>query len=122
MTDYRWNEIDNARGYDEAAEQVHPYYQEIQQVILDHMRRVMGAGLVPERLHSALHGWIARNVDRFGTPRISGEDCHETAEAQLGYLKSAGLSDSHVVWQQDMWSVLSARKPQVGSRTGERET
>ena len=35
--DYRWNELDNARGYDQAAEHVHPYYREVQQAILDHL-------------------------------------------------------------------------------------
>ena len=28
MADYRWNELDNARGYDQAAEYVHPYYRD----------------------------------------------------------------------------------------------
>lgn len=37
MADYRWNELDNARGYDQAAEYVHPYYREIQDEILDRL-------------------------------------------------------------------------------------
>jgi len=37
MTDYRWNQLDNARGYDAAAEILHPYYREIQKVILEHL-------------------------------------------------------------------------------------
>ncbi|MBC7821084.1 MAG: class I SAM-dependent methyltransferase, partial [Planctomycetaceae bacterium] len=35
MSDYRWNQLDNARGYDIAAEHVHPHYREVQDVILD---------------------------------------------------------------------------------------
>jgi tRNA (cmo5U34)-methyltransferase len=246
MTDYRWNELDNARGYDRAAEHVHPCYREIQDAILDrlllndvgtawivdlgggsgrlaerildrwpaarvcvidqsppfltlaserlhrfgerarclqarlqsdwagelperpqaivsmsaihhldasekrtlyaqcarcltsggvlmngdevrppqdddylaecrqwaqHMQRVMDEGRIPAGLHDALLGWIARNVDRFSEPRTSGDDCHETAEAQLGYFVAAGLQDTGVVWHRDLWKVLYARKP-----------
>ncbi len=37
MTDYRWNQLDNARGYDAAAEILHPYYRAIQDVLLEHL-------------------------------------------------------------------------------------
>src|SRR3569832_274505 len=35
MADYRWDQLDKARGYDVAAEHVHPHYRELQDVILD---------------------------------------------------------------------------------------
>ena len=245
MTDYRWNELDNARGYDEAAKHVHPYYRAIQEVLIDHlplsdasagwvvdlgggsgqlaeriltrwpnvrvcvidqsqpfltlaaerltrfgdravcrgirlqddwprhleeppqaiismsaihhldanekatcyrqaadcmadggvlmngdelrptndadylaecrrwsahMRQVMAAGLVPDILHEALHNWIHRNVDRFDQPRISGDDCHETAEAQIDYFAAAGLTDTRLIWRRELWGVLYGRK------------
>jgi SAM-dependent methyltransferase len=246
MSDYRWNQLDNARGYDAAAEHVHPHYREIQDVILDslpisqddaalvvdlgggsgrlaerllekfpnarvwvidqsdafltlareklcrfgfrgvchqarlqddwqpvlpeapaaivstsaihhldpaekqrlyrqcadslrpggvflngdevrpaddaeylavcqrwasHMHRVMKSGLVPELLHSALRGWEARNVGQFGLPRVSGDDCHETAETQLGYFTDAGLTATSISWQRELWAVLLGTKP-----------
>jgi trans-aconitate methyltransferase len=37
VTDYRWNQTNNARGYDAAAEFVHPYYHAIQDVVLEHL-------------------------------------------------------------------------------------
>jgi hypothetical protein len=37
MTDYRWNQLDIARGYDAAAAVVHPYYHVVQDVILEHL-------------------------------------------------------------------------------------
>jgi SAM-dependent methyltransferase len=246
MSDYRWNQLDNARGYDAAAEHLHPHYREIQDVILDrlpflpgdaalvvdlgggsgrlaerlldsfpqarvwivdqseafltlarerlarfgsrgvchqarlqddwshvlpeapaaivsmsaihhldpnekqrlyqqcadclrpggvlmngdevrppddaeylatcrrwvvHMHRVMEASLVPEPMHAALRGWEARNVGQFGTSRVSGDDCHETAAAQLGYFGSAGLKNTAAVWQHELWAVLSGTKP-----------
>ena len=246
MAEYRWNELDNARGYDQASEHVHPYYREIQDVILDrlapgcdqtgwivdlgggsgrlaerilarwpnakvcvvdqsqpfltlaaerlgrfggravclpvrlqddwsrqlpespraivsmsaihhldtsekqalyaqaahcltpgglllngdevrpprdedylaecrrwseHMHRVMDEGLIPDCLRDGLHAWITRNVDQFGGPRASGDDCHETADAQLGYCSAAELISERVVWQRDLWAMLFAQKP-----------
>jgi hypothetical protein len=37
MAEYRWDRLDAARGYDAAAEIVHPYYRLIQDVLLEHM-------------------------------------------------------------------------------------
>jgi tRNA (cmo5U34)-methyltransferase len=76
----------------------------------EHMHRVMDAGLIPENLKDALRGWIARNVDAPLGPRISGDDCHETAETQLGYFGDAGLTSTTVAWQRDLWAVLYGQK------------
>lgn len=56
-----------------------------------HMHRVMQEGLVPEPMCDALRGWEQRNVTRFGEPRSSGDDCHETAEVQCGYLEATAI-------------------------------
>ena len=75
------------------------------------MRRVMTDGLIPQSLTDALRGWIARNVDRFQEPRASGDDCHETAETQLGYFAAAGFADTKILWRRDLWSVLYGQMP-----------
>jgi len=72
----------------------------------EQMHRVIDEGLIPEGLHNTLLAWIARNVDEFGGPRSSGDDCHETADAQVGYCAAAGLAAAQVVWQRNMWAVL----------------
>jgi tRNA (cmo5U34)-methyltransferase len=81
----------------------------------DHMRRGMAGGIIPAIFHDALHGWIDRNVTRFGQPKKSGDDCHETTGAQLGYFRSAGFSPADRPWQRDLWAVLRGVK-QSGAR------
>jgi len=76
----------------------------------DHMRREMGAGTIPPLFHSALHGWIDRNVSRFGQPKKSGDDCHETIATQLAYFRSAGFSRADAPWQKDLWAILRGIK------------
>jgi cyclopropane fatty-acyl-phospholipid synthase-like methyltransferase len=76
----------------------------------EHMRWQMASGRIPGSFHEALHGWIARNVTRFGEPKKSGDDCHETIEAQLAYLRDAGFSACGVPWQRDLWAVLCAQR------------
>ncbi len=75
-----------------------------------HVRRKIDAGLIPEAMQSAWFGWEARNIGQFGTPRVSGDDCHETATTQLEYFAQAGLSDNRVLWQKELWTVLFGRK------------
>jgi SAM-dependent methyltransferase len=75
----------------------------------EHMRRQMTAGTIPALFHSALHGWIERNVTRFGEPKRSGDDCHETIEAQLEYLRSGGFPTADCPWRHDLWAILRAR-------------
>ncbi len=76
-----------------------------------HMHEQMDAGRVPESLHEALLGWETRNVQQFGMPRSSGDDCHETAAAQLSYFRSAGLEQTELIWHEELWGVLFGRKP-----------
>ena len=71
-----------------------------------HMRRVCAAGLVTESFRGMCDKWIERNVKQFGQPRASGDDCHETIETQLGYLRDVGFARASSPWHEDMWAVL----------------
>ena len=75
-----------------------------------HKKRAIAAGLIPESIHTALRGWEERNVLRFGEPRKSGDDCHETIDAQLGYLTAAGFRQVSCPWQEQMWAILHGVK------------
>jgi tRNA (cmo5U34)-methyltransferase len=68
-------------------------------------------GSIPLGIHAALRGWTERNVTRFNQPKQSGDDCHETAEAQLQYLRAAGFEEMKVIWRKKLWALLSAQKP-----------
>jgi hypothetical protein len=76
----------------------------------DHMRRHMASGAIPPIFHDALYGWIERNVTRFGQPKKSGDDCHETIDAQLAYFRTAGFTTADSPWQRDLWAVLRGIK------------
>jgi tRNA (cmo5U34)-methyltransferase len=75
-----------------------------------HKKRAMAAGLIPASIQPALRQWEERNVGGFGTPRRSGDDCHETVQDQLSYLSRAGFPKVGCPWQRDMWAVLFAEK------------
>ena len=77
----------------------------------DHMRRGMAAGTIAEVFHPALHTWIERNVVRFGQPKRSGDDCHETIQVQLDYLLAAGFAAADCPWRRALWAVLRGVKP-----------
>jgi tRNA (cmo5U34)-methyltransferase len=72
----------------------------------DHMRRHMASNAIPAIFHGALHGWIDRNVTRFGQPKKSGDDCHETIDVQLAYFRSAGFTTIDSPWHRDLWAIL----------------
>jgi tRNA (cmo5U34)-methyltransferase len=76
-----------------------------------HMQRVIAKGRVTPEMETVLQRWKERNVDRFGAPRVSGDDCQETIEAQLSYLRDIGFTNVGVYWQQDLWAVLRGVKP-----------
>ena len=59
----------------------------------------------------AVQGWQRRNVEEFHRPKLSGDDCHETADVQLQYLRDAGFVDVEPTWQQELWTVLKGRSP-----------
>jgi tRNA (cmo5U34)-methyltransferase len=93
---------DEVRPADDAA-----YLAELQ-AWADHMRRGMAAGAVAKVFHSALHTWIDRNVTSFGQAKKSGDDCHETIQTQLDYLRSAGFAAADCPWHKALWAVLRA--------------
>jgi len=75
-----------------------------------HMEELAASGQVSAAMADALLKWRERNVERFNEPRKSGDDCHETAAAQLGYYRTAGLMNVRMVWQRDMWGVMVGEK------------
>jgi len=85
-------------------------YQAVLEWWADFMRAGMASGRIPEIFHPAAQGWIDRNVTRFGEPKKSGDDCHETAETQLAYFRAAGFTTADVPWQQKLWSILRGLK------------
>ena len=66
----------------------------------DHMRAGMSSGTIPPAFHAALNAWIERNVTRFGEPKKSGDDCHETIATQLDYFRAAGFATTGSVVQE----------------------
>ena len=72
----------------------------------EHMRAAMSSGKIPASFHAALEKWIDRNVARFGEPKQSGDDCHETIAAQLAYFRSTGFAAADCPWQKSLWAIL----------------
>jgi tRNA (cmo5U34)-methyltransferase len=73
-------------------------------------RERLAAGIIPAEFRTAIDQWEERNVRGFGQPRASGDDCHETAAAQLGYFREAGFAVADVPWQRELWAVLRGVK------------
>ncbi len=44
-------------------------------------------GRIPESFRPVFEAWHERNITRFGEPKSSGDDCHETATVQEEYLR-----------------------------------
>ena len=65
MTDYRWNQLDIARGYDAAAAVVHPYYHVVQDVILEHLSLALNKTGVVVDLGGGSGRLAERILDRF---------------------------------------------------------
>jgi SAM-dependent methyltransferase len=74
------------------------------------MRRLVDAGQVTPGMADALRKWETRNVTNWQAPRASGDDCHETIDAQLAYLSSAGFPRVDCPWKKEMWAVLRGVK------------
>ena len=71
-----------------------------------HMQVLETNGSVSAPMADALSKWRQRNVERFGEPRVSGDDCHETAAVQLEYFRSIGLVNVRIGWQEELWAVM----------------
>ena len=75
-----------------------------------HMRSSLAAGTIPRSFGAVIDAWLNRNVAEFSSPRKSGDDCLETMETQVGYLRAAGFDFVDVTWSRDLWAVFVARK------------
>jgi tRNA (cmo5U34)-methyltransferase len=75
-----------------------------------HMRFAIAGGKIPASFQPAMLGWIDRNVTNFGQSKKSGDDCHETIEAQLAYFRQAGFATADCPWQKAMWAVMRGVK------------
>jgi trans-aconitate methyltransferase len=71
-----------------------------------HLRDIGERGLVSEPFRRMCETWEERNVKNFHVPRTSGDDCHETVEAQLAYLCDCGFRSVSSPWQREMWAVM----------------
>lgn len=75
-----------------------------------HLFRIVEEGLVSDVMRQMFEKWHDRNVTHFDAPRASGDDCHETVQAQLAYLCDAGFRSVSTVWQKETWAVLEGVK------------
>jgi len=76
----------------------------------DAMRRGVESGSITPLFRDAIDRFAERNITRFGQPKASGDDCQETAEIQLDYLRSAGFTSVDVPWQRKLWALLRGMK------------
>jgi hypothetical protein len=68
-------------------------------------------GLIPASFKPVFDAWYDRNIRRFGEPRQSGDDCHETIAVQVQYLRDAGFAQVKTVWHEKLWALLRAAAP-----------
>lgn len=76
----------------------------------DQKDEALAAGRIPESFRQNLVAWQDRNVGRFGEPKTSGDDCHETAAVQLEYLRRAGFHDVRLAWKEQLWGILYGQR------------
>ena len=76
----------------------------------DHMLSLVDSGRIAAPMRPLLEGWRERNVTRFGEPRSSGDDCHETVATQLDYFRACGFRQVASLWQKQLWAVLQGIK------------
>lgn len=75
-----------------------------------HMESSHASGTIPESFGTVISAWKKRNIVEFGSPRKSGDDCLETLETQVDYLRAAGFIPVDVPWSCELWAVFVARK------------
>lgn len=74
-----------------------------------HMTQALQRGEIPASFGPTLEAWRRRNLEGFGGPRQTGDDCQETVERQAEMLREAGFADVRVTWQDALWGVTVAR-------------
>lgn len=70
----------------------------------------IAAGRISDAMAANWRKWEERNIENFDAPRHSGDDCHETIEAQLAYFRAAGFEEADAPWQREMWAVMRGKK------------
>ena len=75
-----------------------------------HMRRLIDADVVPRPMHALLQSWAERNIGCFEKPKVSGDDCHETVDAQVDYVTAAGFANVDAPWQKELWAIMRGEK------------
>ncbi len=70
-----------------------------------HFRNLIGESKVPPPIAELLEKWTDRNVNRISEPRVSGDDCHETIEAQLAAFVDYGFI-ADCPWHRELWAIL----------------
>jgi tRNA (cmo5U34)-methyltransferase len=79
----------------------------------DHMESSVATGAIPATFGEVVAKWTRRNLDEFGAPLVSGNDCLETVETQVSYLRAAGFEPVSVPWQRELWATFVAVKPSL---------
>jgi tRNA (cmo5U34)-methyltransferase len=75
-----------------------------------HMYGALDAGRIPASFRETVDRWHDRNISRFGEPKTSGDDCHETIAAQVEGLLEIGFAETAITWAKELWAVIVARK------------
>ena len=76
----------------------------------EHMQANLEVGLIPKAFTEMVAKWKQRNVDEFGSLKQSGDDCHETIDTQVGYLREAGFTRPSIEWRKEMWAIIAAER------------
>ena len=62
------------------------------------------------KIGHAIHGTFSEGSLGVPVIMLSGDDCLETSETQVGYLRAAGFDPVDVTWSRDLWAVFVGRK------------
>ena len=76
----------------------------------EHMHANLEAELIPKVFTEMIAKWKRRNIDEFGSLKQSGDDCHETIDTQVGYLREAGFARLSIEWRKEMWAIIAAER------------
>ena len=74
------------------------------------MGAAIADGRISDSFQATLDQWDDRNINHFGEPKKSGDDCAETIEAQLPYLSDAGFEKAEAAWSTKLWAAMVGRK------------
>jgi tRNA (cmo5U34)-methyltransferase len=73
--------------------------------------------IIPEnKLHyfkkwkSHFDNWKIRNIDNFDTPKIKGDDLHDSFLDQVNWLRDIGFKNVDVFMKYHLWSIIGGQK------------